>query len=83
MDLEFDLAWDEIAIRFALFSTNAECSLIGTTNPDHLMHNIKLAEKGPLPKEIVAAVKKSFIGKYEDWVGQVYQAKKRVQTVKI
>ena len=71
MNLEFNLPWDEIAIRFALYSTNVDCSLIGTTNHEHLLHNIKLAEKGPLPKDIVAAIKKSFIAKDKDWIGQV------------
>ncbi len=71
MNLKFDLPWDEVALRFALYSSGATSSLIGTTNQKHLEQNINLADKGALPDDIVDEIRKSFLANDKDWFGQV------------
>ena len=71
MNLNFDLHWDEIALRFTTYSTNVDTSIVGTTSENHLKKNIKIIEKGPLPQDIVTDVKNAFKENDDNWIGQV------------
>jgi hypothetical protein len=53
-------AWLELAIRFTLSQPGVGCAIIGTINPTHIRENAALAEKGPLPDDVVRAIRDSF-----------------------
>jgi aryl-alcohol dehydrogenase-like predicted oxidoreductase len=72
-DLGFtDADWPEIALRFTLSIPGIHCAIIGTQNPDNARQNIALAEKGPLPAEVVAKIQAAFAAADVDghWAGQ-------------
>lgn len=71
MNLEFDLPWDEIALRFTAFSANADTCIVGTTKESNLKRNIKIIEKGPLPDNIVSEIKNAFKANDDNWSGQI------------
>ena len=71
MNMEFDLPWIEIALRFAVFSSNADTCIIGTTNAKHLQNNIEILEKGPLPLSILTEIKNTFKTFDNNWTGQI------------
>ena len=43
----------EFAMRFVLSHAEVDTILVGTTNPQHISENIRLADKGSLPGEIL------------------------------
>ena len=71
MNLDFDLPWQELALRFAVYSANADTCITGTTKEKHLEKNIAIVEKGPLPDDIVTQIKKAFQKNDKNWIGQI------------
>lgn len=71
MNMEFDLPWDEIALRFTAFSSNIDTCIVGTSSEVHLKNNIKIIEKGPLPEDMVFKIKDTFKKNDDNWTGQV------------
>jgi aryl-alcohol dehydrogenase-like predicted oxidoreductase len=69
-----DIAWPEIALRFTLSQPGVSTAIIGTTNPERIRSNIAAAEKGPLPKEVIAQIRDAFrkaeAASGERWKGQ-------------
>jgi aryl-alcohol dehydrogenase-like predicted oxidoreductase len=61
LNLEFDLPWDEVALRFTAFSANVDTCIVGTTKETNLKRNIEIIEKGHLPQDIIGSVKYSRI----------------------
>ena len=61
-------AWPELALRFVLGQNGVHAAIIGTTNPDHALANIRAAEKGPMPAESVQNIRDAF--KHADPSGQ-------------
>jgi aryl-alcohol dehydrogenase-like predicted oxidoreductase len=49
---------NDFFIRYALSHPGLACSLVGTRNKNHLMDNIKAANKGPLSPEVYAEAKR-------------------------
>ena len=47
----------ELALRFAAFASGAHSAIFGTTSVSELEANICAVEAGPLPPDIVAAVR--------------------------
>ena len=47
----------ELALRFAAFASGAHSAIFGTTNVSELAANIRAVEAGPLPPDLVAAVR--------------------------
>jgi len=47
----------EFMLRFTLSLPELDTTIVGTANLDHLRDNLAIAAKGPLPAEVVAAVK--------------------------
>jgi aryl-alcohol dehydrogenase-like predicted oxidoreductase len=71
-DLGFTASdWPEIALRFTLSQPGVSSAIIGTQNPDNARGNIALAEKGPLPAEVVAKIRDAFHAAdgSETWAG--------------
>ena len=75
-DLGFDgapeIVWPEIALRFTISQPGVHVAIIGTTNPDNARANIAVAEKGPLPDEVVKKIRDAFKVASSDgsWVAQ-------------
>jgi len=71
--LDFPLeeaSWLETALRFTVFEPGVTSAIIGTANSEHLVQNIRLLEKGPLPAERVADLKRRFQEQDENWLQQ-------------
>lgn len=47
----------EVALRYALFEAGADVTLVGTANPAELDSNVNAALDGPLPSDVVAALR--------------------------
>jgi aryl-alcohol dehydrogenase-like predicted oxidoreductase len=71
MALEFEVPWAEVALRFAAFSTGADTCIAGTFSRDHLRANVAMVEKGPLPDDMVAAVRDAFRENDDGWTGKI------------
>jgi aryl-alcohol dehydrogenase-like predicted oxidoreductase len=52
--------WLEIALRFTLALEEVQVVSIGTTNPVNAEANLRILEKGPLPQEAVALIRRTF-----------------------
>jgi len=64
--------WQEIALRFAAFTPSVHSCIVGTTNLEHLIQNVKIIGKGPLPPDLYDEIRAAF--KANDpgwWIGQV------------
>lgn len=76
-DLGFDgephQAWPEIALRFTLSQPGVHTAIIGTTNPDNALANLRAAAKGPLPEDVVHKIHDAFqaaaLKSKEGWPG--------------
>jgi aryl-alcohol dehydrogenase-like predicted oxidoreductase len=55
-----ELAWPELAIRFAISQPGVHSAIIGTRNPQNTRRNIEFAKKGPLPNEVVKKIRDAF-----------------------
>ncbi|MCC5787132.1 MAG: aldo/keto reductase [Rhodobacteraceae bacterium] len=64
--------WPEIALRFTLSTPGVHTAIIGTTNPDNALANIRAAAKGQLPAEAYAAIRGAFSKADPEgkWTGQ-------------
>jgi aryl-alcohol dehydrogenase-like predicted oxidoreductase len=65
-------AWAELALRFTLSQPGVHCAIIGTTSPGNLETNVKIADKGPLPKDAADRIRTAFKKADPDakWNGQ-------------
>lgn len=52
--------WPEIALRFTLSQPEVSTAIIGTTKKENARRNVELADKGPLPAEIVQQLRAAF-----------------------
>jgi aryl-alcohol dehydrogenase-like predicted oxidoreductase len=55
-----DDAWPEIALRFTLAQPDVTTAIVGTTRTASAERNLAFAEKGPLPPDAVARIRKAF-----------------------
>ena len=73
MDLDpRGLEWQELALRFSAFTDGVHSCIVGTRNLSHVLQNIAIVQKGPLPVEQYEAIRAAF--KQNDpgwWVGEV------------
>ena len=58
--------WEELALRFAAFSTGTSCLITGTSDPEHLTSNLKYVEKGSLDEETVLRIRWAFETRVQD-----------------
>lgn len=68
---ESGLAWDELALRFTVFTEGVGTAIVGTSSTANLQHNVEIVNKGALPKSLVQRLRKAFEKHDTDWVGQV------------
>ena len=59
-DLAGDLPLVEFVLRFTLSHPGVCTAIVGTTNPDHLQDNVRIAEAGPLPTASLKAAEAAF-----------------------
>lgn len=50
----------EFMLRFTISNPDMTTTIVGSANPEHLLDNVKVAAKGPLPAAIYAAAGKRF-----------------------
>jgi aryl-alcohol dehydrogenase-like predicted oxidoreductase len=65
------LPWNELALRFAAFTPGVHCCVMGTNKLDHIQDNVAALEKGPLPDEMLAAIRGRFKEHDRYWIGQI------------
>ena len=65
------LPWDELALRFAAHAPGVSCCIVGTSDLAHLRRNVALAARGPLPTDLVEALRLAFRAHDRGWEGQV------------
>jgi aryl-alcohol dehydrogenase-like predicted oxidoreductase len=65
------LPWDELALRFAAHAPGVSCCIVGTRDLVHLRRNVALAARGPLPTDLVEALRGTFRAHDQGWEGQV------------
>jgi len=63
--------WEELAIRFSLFSTGTDCMILGTSSPEHLRTSISFIDKGPLEEEILNEIRSAFNANGKTWPGLI------------
>ncbi len=66
-----ELAWPELALRFAISHAGVHSAIIGTINLQNTRRNIEFAKKGPLPDEAVKKIRGAFKAAQggENWPG--------------
>lgn len=57
-----DYSPTELLLRYVISTPDLNCALVGTADPDHLAENVALANKGPLPQDVLAD--------FRTWVGE-------------
>ena len=60
--------WNEIALRFVTNLNGVHSSIVGTGNVEHLQRNAAMVSKGPLPDEMVAAIRSAFKKWDQNWI---------------
>jgi aryl-alcohol dehydrogenase-like predicted oxidoreductase len=70
-DVPSELAWPELAIRFAFSHPGVNTAIAGTASLENTARNIAYAQKGPLPVEVVQKIRDAFKGAKigENWPG--------------
>ncbi len=61
----------ELALRYAAHAPFLSCIIIGTSNPHHLIENIKWLERGPLSDSIVTGLREKFNNLGADTAGLI------------
>jgi len=63
--------WNEIALRFSVFTDVVDCAIAGTSNIKHIKEDIEIINKGPLSKEVYYKIRTAFRKNNQNWIGQV------------
>ncbi len=71
MNLDFGIDWNEIALRFVVYTNVVDCAIVGSSNLKHFEKDIEIINKGPLPKEIYYQLRVAFKNNDDGWIGQV------------
>ncbi len=71
MQLDFGNEWLDVALRFTTFTPGISCSIVGTTNLDHIKKNIEIIGKGPLNADQTTLLRNTFTAHDNNWDGQV------------
>jgi aryl-alcohol dehydrogenase-like predicted oxidoreductase len=61
------LAWDELALRFTAYAPGVHSSITGTASLEHLLRNIALLERGPLPRDVLDQIDAAWQRAGADW----------------
>ena len=66
-----ELDWHELALRFTVFQPGVHCAIVGTRDLDHLRKNVEIVEQGPLPEDMVQAIRYAFSQRGADWRSKI------------
>lgn len=72
--LDYDLSgleWDELALRFSAYRPEVSSAIVGTSSVEHLQHNVRMVERGALPEETAAAIRRRFQTLGAGWLGEI------------
>lgn len=64
-------AWEELALRFAVYAPGVCSAIVGTTSVEHLQQNSLYAERGALPQARFEAIRHAFMRHDHNWIGQI------------
>jgi aryl-alcohol dehydrogenase-like predicted oxidoreductase len=53
-----DMEPDELILRYTLSHPHCHTTIVGTLNPDHLAKNLQAANRGPLPADLCAEIRR-------------------------
>ncbi|WP_043432152.1 aldo/keto reductase [Cystobacter fuscus] len=65
------LDWNEFALRFTAFTPGVVSCIVGTTRLEHLQHNLRALEQGPLPEPLVHSIRDAFHRQGAAWDGLI------------
>jgi aryl-alcohol dehydrogenase-like predicted oxidoreductase len=63
--------WNDLALRFAAYSTGAHACIAGTRDAKHFDGNLAAIERGPLPDALVVEIRAAFRRSDKGWIGQI------------
>jgi aryl-alcohol dehydrogenase-like predicted oxidoreductase len=61
------LAWDELALRFTGYAPGVHSAITGTASLEHLLRNVAILERGPLPSEVLDQIDAAWNRVGSDW----------------
>jgi aryl-alcohol dehydrogenase-like predicted oxidoreductase len=61
------LGWDELALRFTAYAPGVHSSITGTASLEHLLRNIAILERGPLPRDVLDQIDAAWQRVGADW----------------
>ncbi|HMP89718.1 MAG TPA: aldo/keto reductase [Kiritimatiellia bacterium] len=64
-------SWTEMALRFAMAIPDVHSCIVGTSNLEHLLKNIEIANRGKLPERMFHHIRKAFVAHDRGWMGEV------------
>ncbi|GAB1349379.1 hypothetical protein MASR1M107_15930 [Ignavibacteriales bacterium] len=67
MNIEYGMPLEEVMIRFSAFTYGVDSILIGTNDLSHLKANVKLAQKGKLPEDLITKISSRFDEVGKNW----------------
>lgn len=68
---DLGIAWPEAAVRFAAHAPGVAACLVGTARPEHLAEMVAMAERGPLPARVRAAIDEAYAVHGGAWPGVI------------
>jgi aryl-alcohol dehydrogenase-like predicted oxidoreductase len=68
---DFGIARDELAIRFSAFAPGVATALVASRSPDHLRALAGAVANGPLPEDVVRAIRAAFRRHGASWEGRI------------
>jgi aryl-alcohol dehydrogenase-like predicted oxidoreductase len=68
---QYGLTWEQVALRFAAYTTGVSTAIVGTGNIENLHRNVDIVHEGALPHELICALQEAFQRHDRDWVGQI------------
>jgi aryl-alcohol dehydrogenase-like predicted oxidoreductase len=66
-----DLDWHELALRFSVFTPGVSSAIVGTSRVEHLLKDVAIVSKGPLPLPVRQRICTAFASKSRSWMGHV------------
>lgn len=63
--------WADVALRFAAFHTGVASAIVGTAKPANLRRNLDAITRGPLPADLVVAIRAAFDPHGDAWPGLI------------
>ncbi|MBW4040723.1 MAG: aldo/keto reductase [Acidobacteria bacterium] len=62
-----ELGWTELALRFTAFAPGVHTAIVGTAKVENLRGNLALADRGPLPAEVLSRLDETWRRVGADW----------------